>query len=199
MKSKIIKIVLSVVIIAVAVTAIVFGVTKLTEKKPADSVKNFVESLKNGDFELARTYTSDDTMDALEIDTDAENLEMMKLYFKNLNVNILEITKSKEQSIVKIEVTNKNLGTILQNYIQKALELAMANIDSGKTTENMEAELMEFFKSQFDSGDIDSVTTTVDVILNNVDGKWKVVIDEILRDALLPGLSELSDMYSLDA
>ena len=40
------------------------------------------------------------------------------------------------------------------------------------------------------------LTTSVDIVLTKVDKEWKIVIDEALRDALLPGLSELSNLYS---
>ena len=75
----------------------------------------------------------------------------------------------------------------------------MSKLNSNQTEESMETELLEYFKSQFDSEDIENVTTTVDVILNKVDGEWKVVIDENLRDALLPGLTDVSNMYSTAA
>ena len=63
----------------------------------------------------------------------------------------------------------------------------------------MENQLKEYFKSQFESEEITNVTNTVDIVLNKVDGQWKVVVDENLRDALLPGLSEVSNMYSFAA
>ena len=201
MKNKVLKIVLGIIVIALVVALIVFGITKLLEKKPENSIKSFVEALKNGDFVTAQYYASDETMSALEISEDNENedLEMMKLYFKCLDVKVVDVTKAKNQAVVKVEITNKDLKTILQNYIQKALEIAMSKLNSNQTEESMETELLEYFKSQFDSEDIENVTTTVDVILNKVDGEWKVVIDENLRDALLPGLTDVSNMYSTAA
>lgn len=198
MKNKVLKIVLIAIAIVLVIALVVYGVVKLLEKKPENSIQSFVEALKNGDFELAKTYTSDETMDALEISED-DDLEMMKLYFKCIDLKILEVTKAKDQAVVKVEITNKDLKTILQNYIQKALELAMSQINSNETQESMETELLEYFKSQFDSDEIQNITTTVDVVLNKVDGEWKVVIDETLRDALLPGLSEINNIYSMAA
>ena len=41
--------------------------------------------------------------------------------------------------------------------------------------------------------------TSPNKLLRQIDGQWKVVVDENLRDALLPGLSEVSNMYSFAA
>jgi hypothetical protein len=199
MKNKILKIVLAVVLVVVVVAAIVLVVTKVNDKKPADSVLSFTEALQNGDFDTAKSYTSDETWEALEIDTESDDLEMMTCYFKCLNVNVEEVTKSKDQAIVKVEFTNKNLKTIIQKYIQKALELAMSTINSSSSEDDMETQLLDYFKSLFDSDEIENVTTSVDVVLNKVDGEWKVVVTEELRDAMLPGLSELNNLYTVAA
>ena len=46
MKNKILKIVLGIVIGIIAIVTIVFIVTKLSEKKPSDTVVSFVENLQ---------------------------------------------------------------------------------------------------------------------------------------------------------
>lgn len=196
MKNKVLKIVLVILILAVVAVAVVFGILKLTAKNPADSVTGLVECLKDGDFQGANVYVNGDNTEALGIDSETEDIEMIKLFFTNLNLNIVEVTKDKDQAIVKAEITNKDLNTIMQNYMKKALELAMSSINTSSTTEDMETQLQEYFKSQFTSTEIENVTTSVDIVLTKVDKEWKVVIDEALRDALLPGLSELSNLYS---
>lgn len=196
MKNKVLKIVLAVLVLVVVIVAVVFGILKLTAKNPADSVTGLVECLKNGDFQGANVYVNGDNTEALGIDSETEDIEMIKLFFSNLNLNIVEVTKDKDQAIVKAEITNKDLNTIMQNYMKKALELAMSSIKTSTTTEDMETQLLDYFKSQFTSTEIENVTTSVDIVLTKVDKEWKVVIDEALRDALLPGLSELSNLYS---
>lgn len=199
MKNKILKIVLGIVIGIIAIVTIVFIVTKLSEKKPSDAVVSFVENLQNGELEIAKSYTSDNTFSAFGFDTENDDLEMIKYYFKYLDVNVVDITKSKSEAIVRVELNNKNLKTILQKYIQKALELAMSSLGSSEKKDGMEAELLEYFKSKFESEEIDTVTTTVDIVLNKVDKEWKVVVTEELRDAILPGLSDINNLYSIAA
>lgn len=141
MKNKVLKIVLAILILAVVAVAVVFGILKLTAKNPADSVTGLVECLKDGDFQGANVYVNGDNTEALGIDSETEDIEMIKLFFTNLNLNIVEVTKDKDQAIVKAEITNKDLNTIMQNYMKKALELAMSSINTSSTTEDMETQL----------------------------------------------------------
>ena len=196
MKNKALKIILCIVVLVIVIAVIIFGIIKLTAKNPTDSVTSFIEYLKSGDLNGAKEYTNESSLEMLGIDSETEDIEMVKLFFKNVNLNIVEVTKDSNQAIVKAEITNRDLKTIMQNYMQKALELAMSSINSSNTTEDMESQLQEFFKSQFESTQIENVTTSVDIVLTKVDGDWKIVLDENLRDAILPGLTEISNLYT---
>lgn len=196
MKNKALKIILCIVVLVIVIAVIIFGIIKLTAKNPTDSVTYFIEYLKSGDLNGAKEYTNESSLEMLGIDSETEDIEMVKLFFKNVNLNIVEVTKDSNQAIVKVEITNRDLKTIMQNYMQKALELAMSSINSSNTTEDMESQLQEFFKSQFESTQIENVTTSVDIVLTKVDGDWKIVLDENLRDAILPGLTEISNLYT---
>lgn len=196
MKNKALKIILCIIVLVIVIAVIIFGIIKLTAKNPTDSVTSFIEYLKSGDLNGAKEYTNESSLEMLGIDSETEDIEMVKLFFKNVNLNIVEVTKDSNQAIVKAEITNRDLKTIMQNYMQKALELAMSSINSSNTTEDMESQLQEFFKSQFESTQIENVTTSVDIVLTKVDGDWKIVLDENLRDAILPGLTEISNLYT---
>lgn len=196
MKNKALKIILCIVVLVIVIAVIIFGIIKLTAKNPTDSVTSFIEYLKSGDLNGAKEYTNESSLEMLGIDSETEDIELVKLFFKNVNLNIVEVTKDSNQAIVKAEITNRDLKTIMQNYMQKALELAMSSINSSNTTEDMESQLQEFFKSQFESTQIENVTTSVDIVLTKVDGDWKIVLDENLRDAILPGLTEISNLYT---
>lgn len=199
MKNKKNEMILLMIVAVLVIVLIVMCVTKSMNKKPEKAVNSFIENLKVGDFNTAKTYTSDNTMDALEIGNNVEELEMVKYYFKYIDVKVLEVTKSSNQAIVKAEIKNKDLKAILQNYIKKALEISLEQINSTNKDESIEDQLLNYFIAQFEAQEIENVTTTVDIVLNKVDGKWKVVIDKTLRDALLPGLSEINNLYTIAA
>lgn len=194
--NKVTKAIICAVAVVLVIVAIVICVSKVKSAKPATAIDNFVKALNDGDFAKAKEYSSDDTMDILGVDEEAEDLEMVKLYYKNIEVKVNSVTKSKNTAVATVEITNKDLGKVLNNYMKKAQELALAKIQNKASDSDMENELLEYFKAQFESDEIETITTTVDVVINKVDGKWKVVVDDALRNALLPGLYSLANLFA---
>lgn len=194
--NKVTKAIICAVAVVLVILAIVICISKVKTTKPASAIDGFVKALNEGNFQKAKEYTSDETMDILGLDEEAEDLEMVKLYYKNIEVKVNNVTKSKNTAVVNVEITNKDLGKVLNNYMNKAQELALKNLNSSAKVSDMENELLTYFKAQFETDDVETVTTTVDVVVNKVDGKWKVVVDDALRNALLPGLYSLTNMFA---
>ncbi len=195
MNKKKIGIIAGVVVLLIAIVAAGFGIIKLvTKEKPQDTLVEFVEALKNGDFEKATNLAADGTMGTLDIEEDdTESLEMMKLYFKNLSVNVDNASTKKEEATITATISNKDLGNIIELYINKALDIAKANLaNPSSDTSASQEELMTYFKSLFNSDEVGIVSTPIEVKLVKVDGQWKVIVDEKVRDAILPGLAELN-------
>lgn len=195
--NKLLVTILCVILAVVVVVGLVFGITKLVKgiKNPADSVTGFIDALKNVDIENAAAYTTDGNTDSFDLDTESENdIEMVKLFFKNLQYNVKDTTKEKDTAVVTLEISNKNLQTIITMYATKATEIALSKLSENPnaTQADMETELLDYFKTLFDSEEVETVTTTVEVNLNKVDKEWKVVVNEALRDAMLPGMSEFT-------
>lgn len=195
--NKILVISVCVILAALVVVGVVLGITKLSKgnKNPADSVIGFIEALKNIEVENAAAYTTDGKTDSFDLGTDSEkDIEMIKLFFKNLQYSVKDTTKEKDTAVVTLEISNKNLQSILNMYAAKATEIALSKLGENPdaTQEDMETELLNYFKTLFDSEEVETVTTTVDVNLNKVDNEWKVVVNEALRDAMLPGMNSLT-------
>lgn len=196
--NKLLVIIACVVLAVVVIVGLVFGITKISKggKNPADSVTGFIDALKNVEIEKAAAFTIDGKNDTFDLGTDSENaIEMVKLYFKNLQYSVKNTTKEKDTAVVTLEISNKDLKSIISMYTAKALEIALSKLSENPnaTEADMETELLNYFKTLFDSEEIETVTTTVDVNLNKVDKEWKVVVDEALRDAMLPGMNEVNE------
>ena len=121
---------------------------------------------------------------------------MIKLYYKNIDVKVNKVTKSKDSAVVNIEVSNKDLGKVLSMYMVRAQELALQRVTNSSVTEKMEKELEEYFKSLFEGDTVQTITNSVDVVLVKQDGKWKIVVDNNLRDVLLPGLYSIANLFT---
>lgn len=190
------KMIVYAVAAVILILLVVVCAAKIKASKPATALNNLVKELNNGNFKKAGEYCADNTMDLFGVDENIEDLEMVKLYYKNISIKVNKVTKSKDTAVINVEISNKDLGKILNNYMNKAKELALENLNKKVTTKDMENQLLQYFKSQFEAEGIETVTTTVDVVLNKVDGKWKVVVDSNLRNAFLPGLYSLSNVFA---
>lgn len=190
------KMIIYAVAAVILILLVVVCAAKIKASKPATALNNLVKELNNGNFKKAGEYCADNTMDLFGVDENIEDLEMVKLYYKNIDIKINKVTKAKDTAVINVEISNKDLGKILNNYMNKAKELALENLNKKVTTKDMENQLLQYFKSQFEAEGIENVTTTVDVVLNKVDGKWKVVVDSNLRNAFLPGLYSLSNVFA---
>ena len=190
------KMIVYAVAAVILILLVVVCAAKIKASKPVTALNNLVKELNNGNFKKAGEYCADNTMDLFGVDENVEDLEMVKLYYKNIDIKVNKVTKSKDTAVINVEISNKDLGKILNNYMNKAKELALENLNKKVTTKDMENQLLQYFKSQFEAEGIENVTTTVDVVLNKVDGKWKVVVDSNLRNAFLPGLYSLSNVFA---
>ncbi len=58
---------------------------------------------------------------------------------------------------------------------------------------NEDADQKNILIEQLKNEDIDKVTTKETVTVQKQDGKWKIVVDQNLRNAIFPGLTEAID------
>ncbi len=189
------KMIISAIAILLVIIAVVILISNISAKKPSKAVENFAKELAKGNFTKAKEYTADDTFATLGIELDSEEIDMIKLYYKNLDVKVTKVNKAKDTAVVTVEITNKDLGKILSNYMKKAQELALQKVTNKSSVDSMEKELEEYFKSLFEGETIETISTTIDVVLTKQEGKWKVVVDDILRDSLLPGLYSATNIF----
>ena len=113
---------------------------------------------------------------------------MERIMLKKLDYEIESLDWKFNQCTVKLKVTNKDLKTVFQNYMTKAISLAFSQTTDQSSDGDIESQLKEFFEEQYDSDSIENKSTEITVTLTKEKGKWKVTCDEnALVDAILPG------------
>ena len=148
--------------------------------------EKMLNCLKNGDFENINKYVNYDeilqNVSTSEDKTLSQDIQI--LLFDKLSWRVLNTTQNADTTTVEVEITNKNFKTILSNYIQEVLKVAF----SGEvfTEEEQNNKLLDQLKRE----DVDTVATTVTLQVNKQDEDWKVVVNEELINALLPGFQE---------
>ena len=177
-----------IVVVVVVLIAILLTVMIVTSSAPKKSLEALLTNLKAGDFTKAQEYVSGD----LDLGTVNSNEEAQKLLFDKLNWKINKVTEVDENNAtVEVEITTKDFQTVINNYMKKALDAVKETITGGGTTESFSsADFENYFIEELKNENIQITTITTTVNAVKEDNKWKIVSDDALYNALLPGLQE---------
>ena len=125
-------------------------------------------------------------------------LKLGELYKDKLNWEIGNVTENDDNTAtIEVRITTKDFQTIVNNYMQKALEAVRGAITGSGSDESFSsADFESYFVEELQNEDIQ--TTTINTTINAVkeDKDWKIVSDDALVNALLPGLQETVDSLS---
>lgn len=184
---------IAVLIILFVIVALIY----LAVPTPEKTINEMLKSMKEGNFEQLEQYV--DYKDLANISVlgtndeeqmTEEEAQKEKLFYESLEWKINKVETKGEEATAEIQVTNKNFKTIFNNYIKKVIQKAF----SGENTsdEEMEQYLLDEFKNE----SIDKITTTQTITLKKQDGKWKIQVNDNLRNAVYPGLTETMNEFS---
>ena len=184
---KSLKILLVIILVAAVLIGGYFGFLQIMKKQARDTIENMFTAFKSGDENQIKEFINiDDTVDNNE--DESEGSEMEKIMLKKLDYEIESLDCKFNQCTVKLKVTNKDLKTVFQNYMTKAISLAFSQETDQSSDGDIESQLKDFFEEQYDSDSVENVSTEITVSLNREQGKWKVSCDEDkVVDAILPG------------
>lgn len=182
-------------VVVVLVVAALLTVMIVTSSAPKKSLDALLTNLKAGDFAKAQEYLSGEDF---ILSTDDLDQETQKLLFDKLNWKINKVTENDDNTAtIEVEITTKDFQTIVNNYMQKALEAVRGAITGSESSETFSsADFENYFIEELKNEEIE--ITTVNTTINAVkeDNNWKIVSDEDLVNALLPGLQETVDSLS---
>ena len=175
----------------IVICAIFFIINKSIESNISNSVVIFAECLRDGKREIASQYVTDDSVSFLNFEELPESQELMNTFVKYLSIDVKRVSKEKDTAIVKAKVSNKNFEKIMINYMQEVVAISISEKDTSITDQELETRLLEYLKQQFDSEENEILTNEVNINLVKVDGNWKIIIDDNLRNALFPGMLKI--------
>ena len=187
--TKWVTIILSIIIIVATILGIVFFI-----KSPYFAVMKTFNSIKKGDVASINNYISyEEIMNSLVVGLNVEdNMELVrKKCFEEFRYRIKNVETNGDIATVEIESTNKNFRNALAKLIQVIMQ---KDINDEETTNE---ERITILNECLSDTTIGTMTVNKNITLNKVDGKWKIVLDDEIKDALFPGQSEV--VNSIDA
>ena len=192
---KILKIALIVILIIALLVGGYFIALNVTKTQALSTVDKMFTALKTGDEEQIKQYINIENIiekNETEEDNTSDNQDMEKTMLKNLNYEVLSTNVKINECTMKLNVSNKNLKTVFGNYISKAFSVAFSQAFGAMTEEEMDEQLKHYFEEQYNSEDIETVTTEVTINMKKENGKWNIDCDEdAFVNAVLPGYKEV--------
>lgn len=174
-----------IIIAIVAVVAIViiaiFACINMVDS-PKKVVENIFQELKSGN-------TSQSVL-ASAFEEENFNEETKKLLFDKLEYKIKEVKEEGDTAIVKVEVTNKDFKTAINNYMQKAIKAAFSGGLSN------EEDATNYLIEELNSSELQTVTSEQTITLKKQDGKWEVSEENDFVTIFLPGFEEALSSFN---
>lgn len=183
----------SVIALFVIVIIAVLTVMIVVSSDPKKALDGLLTNLKEGNFNKAQEYLSGDNKELTSISLDDE---AQKLLFEKMAWNIKKVTQEKDKAVIEVEIKNKDFQTVVNNYAKRALNAAKEAIGSGNVNSISETDFQNYFLEELKNEQIPTTTNTKTVNAVKVDDKWKIVSDDGLVSALLPGLEEAINTLS---
>ena len=161
---------------------------------PYETVSAAMEALKSGDMAAASARWSGE-IGAIE-DTAESDAELFKMFFRNLQYELLAEADTETEAVVQVAVSNADMAGVMEETIADVMQKAMSAALSGQDISEEEAEKMftDTLKEKLSSDSFEMRETVVDIGLSLVDGQWQIteVSDEAL-DALMGGMLSVAD------
>ena len=175
--------IIAVVAIVVVVALLIYAYFAFMVDSPKKAVNDMLRDVKSGKYQ--------ETALAEELDEEQYNDEVRKAFFDKLSWKISKVSEEGDKATVEVEITNKDFKTILGNYMQKAIQMALSGGDEANT-EEMQKYLME----ELNNKDVQNTTTNQTINVEKKDGKWQVSDENDFMSILLPGFSEVINTLS---
>lgn len=169
------------VIMVLAIIA-VLTVLIVTSTDPKKTVDGFLTNLQAGDFAKAQEFTVGDKI----LENQQYSEDTQKLFFDKMSWKVKKVSTENDKAKVELEITNKDFAVIVQNCMKKLLSNFKAVLEGNVSEQSVE----KYFVEELKSDSVQMKTETKSIELEKQDGKWKVVENEELTKALLPGLEE---------
>ncbi len=155
---------------------------------PKSVVSNFLDSVIAGDLEKAGTYVyrEDENKDFFEdlIPLKEDREDFAKIILSRLSYEIHSQEISGGEATVTTAITSPDLVRIVTKSLTELIPMAFAMAFSDGGDDEMDAFVEQYFTNSISDPNAPTTTTKVDIKLSKVDGKWLVVPDDKLLNAM---------------
>ena len=125
-------------------------------------------------------------------DFDRSDLKKAKLLLKHFDYEIISVTEAENKATVKTNITNIDLKYVFSQYVRQAIGLSISESNKEVREEKLDAALIKILEED----NIDLVTMEIDLKLNKIEDKWKVSLNETIKNTLLESILNMGDIFN---
>lgn len=169
-------------IISILVTSMLtLGLVGCGSQSPKNTVKNYFENLKKGNFQNVETLLGENASESGENNQSSEeiNKKLAELIKKTTyKINSEEING--DSATVNVKVNGPDIGSIIGKYMQESISIALSQAFSGTSLSQEEEQSMYDDILLRYLNEVAYTDRTQDIKLTKKDGQWVIVEDNSL-------------------
>lgn len=192
MKTKLIWVVLIVFMVGTAGCDLLASPEKTVDKYLAAVEKMDMDTASNYVKEQATTSTGQSN-----INNDPEGEQILRAITQKMSHKIISSTKTGNTAQVVTSITSPDLLRIVSSVMSDLLPMAFASAFSeGSDDDNMDQLTQQYFMNALTDPNIPLTTQEVKINLIQENGKWLILADDNLTNALTGNLGKLADAFN---
>lgn len=185
-------------LIMILSVTMLFSITSCRQKveSPKEVSEKVLKAVSKLDVITLSRYVevekSEEDFDFDFSDFDRSDLKKAKLFVKHFDYEIISVTEAENKATVKTKITNIDLKYVFSQYLRQAIGLSISESNKEVREEKLDAALIEILEED----NIDLVTIEVDLKLNKIEDKWKVSLNETIKNTILENILNMGDILN---
>ncbi|WRS26562.1 hypothetical protein U6B65_09420 [Oscillospiraceae bacterium MB08-C2-2] len=164
-----------------------------SEAEPQDDLEGFLkeafETVAGGDKAAIDQYLDYNTLMGISEAGLSFSPEIYKAMLAGVKAELIKVQQVEDRASAQVRFTNISMGTVLEQYMRKAGEIAYNNAleDDPLSDEKLQVQFNKLFLDLIKEHTGTKATMAVELQMVKKDDKWRIQVDSPLRDAVLGG------------
>lgn len=171
----------------------------LVASSPEKTVNNYLAAVKKMDFDAASKYVkqTDTSTSVFNNQDDPEAEQMMRAMFSKMSHKTLSSKITGNTAQVVTSITSLDMLRITSSVMGDLLPMAFASAFSeGSDSDNTDQIAQQMFMSALSDPNAPMTTEQVSINLIKENGKWLILADSSLTNALTGNLGKLAEAFN---
>lgn len=166
---------------------------------PEKTVNSYLTAIEKMDFDAASKYVKQQESSASEtnIADDPEGEQILRAITQKMSHKIISSAKTGNTAQVVTSITSPDMLRVVSSVMSDLLPMAFASAFSESSdNDSMDQLTQQYFLNALTDPNISLTTQEVKINLIEENGKWLILADDNLTNALTGNLGKLADAFN---